>query len=233
MVRTPFNTHTDSQSLGLPNSGPADKALAELSENKPIAVAQRLFDIVLSVLLLILCWPVFLLTAIVIRLDSPGPALFAQVRVGKNGKEFRLFKFRSMTVDAEAMLDQLEPENERDGPLFKIREDPRVTRIGRLLRKSSLDELPQLINILKGDMSLVGPRPALPVEVAQYTPYQRQRLIVTPGLTGLWQVSGRADLPFDQSVELDLYYIDNQSVWLNLWIVVKTVPAVISARGAY
>jgi exopolysaccharide biosynthesis polyprenyl glycosylphosphotransferase len=233
VVRTPINSHTDTQARSLPNSRHFDATQGELSPRRLIGAAQRLLDIVFSLFLLILGLPVFFLLAILIRLDSPGPTLFAQVRVGKGGKEFRLYKFRSMAPDAEALRVELEHENEQDGPLFKIREDPRVTRVGRLLRKYSFDELPQLINVLKGDMSLIGPRPALPVEVDQYTPYHRQRLIVTPGLTGLWQVSGRADLPFERAVELDLYYIEHQSVWLNLWILIKTVPAVISARGAY
>lgn len=193
----------------------------------------RTLDIGASLFLLIVLFPLFLIVALFIRIDSAGPILFVQRRVGLKGKEFPLYKFRSMAPDAERRRPLLDTHNEQDGPLFKMRNDPRITRVGRILRKYSLDELPQLINIFKGEMSLVGPRPALPQEVAQYTTYQRGRLAVKPGLTGLWQVSGRADLSFDRAVELDLYYIANQSLWLDLWILARTLPAVVLARGAY
>ena len=195
--------------------------------------AQRGLDLLLAGVLLLLLLPLFALLALLVRLDTPGPVLFVQSRVGRDGHEFPFFKFRSMVHDAEAKRRALEAMNERTGPVFKMRDDPRVTRMGRLLRRTSLDELPQLLNVLRGDMSLVGPRPALPREVAQYTPRQRQRLCVTPGVTGLWQVSGRAELGFEQSVELDLFYVQNQSLWLYLRILCLTVPAVVTGRGAY
>ena len=193
----------------------------------------RGLDIIASTIVLLLALPVLLVLAIMIRYDSPGPILFIHRRVGKDGIEFPFYKFRSMVTNAEAVRATLELQNERNGPVFKMRNDPRITRIGRFMRKYSLDELPQLINVLKGEMSLVGPRPALPREVAQYTPRQSQRLIVTPGVTGLWQVSGRSNVSFEHSVELDLHYIQNKSFWLNLRILLMTIPAVLTADGAY
>ena len=197
------------------------------------ALARRALDFLFSFAALLLLLVPFALIALLIRLDSPGPVLFIQRRVGKDGREFFVFKFRSMFTDAEQRLEILLGANERTGPVFKMREDPRVTRAGRLLRKSSFDELPQLLNILRGEMSLVGPRPALPREVALYSPEQRLRLSVTPGLTGLWQVSGRANLTFEQSMELDLEYIRRQSFGLNVVLLARTVPAVLTAHGAY
>jgi lipopolysaccharide/colanic/teichoic acid biosynthesis glycosyltransferase len=170
---------------------------------------------------------------LLIRLDSPGPALFRQQRVGKHGKLFTCYKFRTMVIDAEARKAELVALNEADGPLFKIRRDPRVTRVGRLLRRSSLDELPQLWNVLSGEMSLVGPRPALPEEVALYEPWHRRRLEVMPGLTGLWQVLGRSNTTFDEMVQLDIYYAENWSVNTDLRILLRTIPAVLSSNGAY
>ena len=198
-----------------------------------VRAAQRVLDSVVSAVLLLALLPVFLLIAAFIRLDSPGSVLFIQRRVGRNGREFPMYKFRSMVPDAEAKRATLEVKNERNGPVFKMKNDPRITRVGRIIRKYSLDELPQLVNVLKGDMSLIGPRPALPREVALYTPQQRQRLAVTPGLTGLWQVSGRSNLSFERNVELDIYYIQNQSFTLNLVILLKTIPTVIAGDGAY
>ena len=207
--------------------------VSHISARAADALARRALDFLFSsVALLLLLFP-FALIALLIRLDSPGPVLFIQRRVGKDGREFSVFKFRSMFTDAEQRLEILLGANERTGPVFKMREDPRVTRAGRLLRKSSFDELPQLLNILRGEMSLVGPRPALPREVALYSPEQRLRLSVTPGLTGLWQVSGRANLTFEQSMELDLEYIRRQSFGLNVVLLARTVPAVLTAHGAY
>lgn len=196
-------------------------------------MAQRVFDVVLAFSLLLLLLPLFLIIALLIRMDTSGPILFIQKRVGRGGAEFPFFKFRSMVHDAEARRRALEALNERTGPVFKMRDDPRITRIGRFLRRSSLDELPQLLNVLRGEMSLVGPRPALPSEVALYTPCQRERLAATPGVTGLWQVSGRAELSFEDSIELDLRYVREQSVALYLNVLIRTIPAVISGRGAY
>jgi len=197
------------------------------------AVSRRALDIVLSLFALLLLLPLLAIIAVLVRLDSPGPILFVQKRVGKDGKEFPVFKFRSMFTDAEDRFASLQNANERSGPVFKMRHDPRVTRAGRSLRRYSLDEVPQLLNILRGEMSLVGPRPALPREVALYTSEQKMRLSVTPGLTGLWQVSGRATLSFEQSVALDLEYVRRQSVGLNVVLILKTIPAVVTGYGAY
>ncbi len=194
---------------------------------------KRALDIGLILLTAPLTVPLSLLLAAFIRLDSPGPALFRQQRVGKNGKSFTCYKFRTMVVDAEARQAELIAFNEADGPLFKMRRDPRVTRMGQLLRRSSLDELPQLWNILCGDMSLVGPRPGLPNEVASYEPWHRRRLEVTPGLTGLWQILGRSNTSFDEMVHLDIYYAENWSVGMDIRILLQTIPAVLFARGAY
>jgi exopolysaccharide biosynthesis polyprenyl glycosylphosphotransferase len=177
--------------------------------------------------------PLMLSLAVLIRVDSRGPALFRQVRVGKNGEEFCVYKFRSMHVDAEERLAALAELNESDGVLFKMRNDPRVTRVGRLLRRYSLDELPQLLNVILGDMALVGPRPPLPREVANYASDVHRRLLVKPGITGLWQVSGRSDLSWEDSVRLDLYYVENWSLALDLQILWKTFSAVLASRGAY
>ncbi len=178
--------------------------------------------------------PLLLGLACVVRLSSPGPALFHQRRAGADGRDFTMYKLRTMYVDAEERLAELRVHNEAgDGPLFKIREDPRVTPVGRWLRRFSLDELPQLLNIVKGDMSLVGPRPPLPREVEQYAEDVRRRLLVRPGLTGLWQISGRSDLSWEESVRLDLYYVENWSLALDAQIVWKTMGAVLARRGAY
>jgi len=166
-------------------------------------------------------------------LDSPGPALFSQTRVGRNGEPFRCYKFRSMVNGAETMQRQMVDLNEASGPLFKMRHDPRRTRVGRVIRRFSLDELPQLINVLRGEMSLVGPRPNLPEEVEQYQDWHGKRLSVSPGITGLWQVSGRADLTFDEMVLLDIYYVENWNLAMDLGILLRSLPAVLRARGAY
>ncbi len=200
----------------------------------PFAIfLKRLTDLVVSGVTLVMLSPLMLLIAILIKVSSSGPALFSQVRCGLNGRRFKLYKFRTMVKDAQDRLDEVAHLNEVDGPAFKSRRDPRVTGIGRILRRLSLDELPQLFNVLAGDMSLVGPRPPLPAEVAHYERWQRRRLSMKPGLTGLWQVSGRAGLgDFNDWIALDLAYIDNWSLWLDFKIMLKTVPAVLSARGA-
>ncbi|MDQ1625599.1 MAG: hypothetical protein QOJ49_1097, partial [Actinomycetota bacterium] len=174
-----------------------------------------------------------LVIAVVVKLTDRGPVLFRQTRVGKTGEEFCAYKFRSMVPDAEQRLTDLQLENQGAGLLFKLRDDPRVTRIGKVLRRYSLDELPQLVNVLKGDMSLVGPRPPLPREVAQYRSEMRRRLLVKPGITGLWQVSGRSDLSWDESVRLDLYYVENWSLTSDLIILWRTIRAVLRGSGAY
>lgn len=176
---------------------------------------------------------VSLIIALAIKLDSPGPVLYAAERVRHDGKLFRMYKFRSMVADAEEQKEELNHLNEADGPIFKIKNDPRLTRVGRLIRRTSLDELPQLVNVLRGEMSLVGPRPPLPEEVAQYKPWHRQRLAVIGGITGLWQVSGRSDLTFDELCLLDIYYIENWSLSLDLRILLQTIPYSLFGRGAY
>ena len=191
------------------------------------------FDIVLTTAGLLVLLPVLMILALIIKTDSPGSVLFKQRRVGRNGQEFWFYKFRSMVVDAEAKRAALLSNNEASGPLFKMKNDPRITRSGRVLRRYSLDELPQLLNVLKFDMSLVGPRPALPSEVAKYTSEQLRRLEVKPGITGLWQVSGRSDLTFERAIELDIEFIERESVLLYLVILIRTIPAVLLGRGAY
>ncbi len=193
---------------------------------------KRAFDIVFSATLLVLLSPLMLIVAILIKLTSPGPVLFKQKRCGLNGRKFTLYKFRSMVPGAEMKKKQLERMNEMDGPVFKMKRDPRVTPVGRILRKFSIDELPQLFNVLKGDMSIVGPRPALPVEVELYEVWQRRRLSLKPGLTCIWQVSGRNKVPFHRWMEMDLEYIDNWSLWLDFKILVKTFFVVLTGYGA-
>ncbi|MFE9450067.1 sugar transferase [Streptomyces sp. NPDC006739] len=186
-----------------------------------------------AALLLVLALPM-LLIALIVRLDSSGPALFRQQRVGRYGDHFTMLKFRTMRADSEALRAELEHLNQNsDGLLFKVKEDPRITRVGSFLRRSSLDELPQLVNVVKGHMSLVGPRPPLPREVEEYTPDIKRRLLVKPGLTGLWQVSGRSDLPWDEAVRLDLGYVDNWSMGLDLSILARTGTVVVRGTGAY
>jgi len=194
---------------------------------------KRTSDIVLSLAVLVLLFPLMLLISVAIKLDSPGPVLFKQVRVGRDGRRFVFYKFRSMRQGAEEERPQLADLDETVGPIFKIRRDPRCTRLGRFLRRTSLDELPQLYNVLRGEMSLVGPRPAIPVEVEQYQEWHRKRLEVSPGMTGLWQVSGRSQLTFDEMCLLDIYYLENWSPLLDLKIALKTIPAVLAGTGAY
>lgn len=197
-------------------------------------LTKAVLDRCVAALALLVLSPVFLAVVLLVRMTSSGPAFFLQKRVGRHGEEFDMIKFRTMCVDAEARRDALLQLNtHHEGPLFKMRRDPRVTRVGAVLRRYSLDELPQLVNVLAGSMSLVGPRPPLPQEVAVYGSDVRRRLLVKPGLTGLWQVSGRSDLPWDESVRLDLRYVENWSLALDLMIVVKTLRAVVLGTGAY
>lgn len=194
--------------------------------------AKRLLDIMGSAAMLAVASPIMGLVALAIRFESKGPILFRQTRAGRNGRKFTMLKFRSMVVDAEEQRKKLAHLNEMSGPVFKIRRDPRVTKVGAFIRRTSLDELPQLFNILLGDMSLVGPRPPLPSEVSQYKPWQRRRLSVKPGLTGLWQVSGRNNVDFEEWMALDLRYIDDWSLWLDVKILLRTLPAVLFKTGA-
>jgi exopolysaccharide biosynthesis polyprenyl glycosylphosphotransferase len=197
------------------------------------AWAKRALDITVAVIALIVLAPLMAVIAIAIKLDSRGPVIFRQTRCGKDGKPFTFLKFRGMTEDAERRQAELLELNEADGPIFKIRHDPRVTRVGRFIRRTSLDELPQFWNVLRGEMSLVGPRPPIPSEVAVYEPWHRNRLACVPGITGLWQVSGRSDLTFKEMVELDIDYITRWSLWVDLRIIVRTLVVVVLARGAY
>ena len=207
-------------------------ALSTVPENQPQLILQRATDVLAASVLLLLLSPLFLITALAIKLESRGPVFFGQVRIGLNQRRFKMYKFRSMVANAEDMRKAVEALNEAEGPIFKASSDPRITRVGRVLRKFSIDELPQLFNVLKGNMSLVGPRPPLPQEVQQYSWQQRRRLSVKPGMTGLSQVSGRSELSFDDTVYLDLYYIDQWSLALVFRILLLTVPAVLKGRGA-
>ncbi len=213
---------------GLPLLGVKEPSIPRVGR-----LAKRALDVILAAAGLIVAAPLMALIALIIRLESRGPVLFTQLRVGEKGRLFYIHKFRSMRLGAEAEQDQLRRLNQADGPLFKIKDDPRLTRFGRLLRRVSLDELPQLFNVLLGEMSLVGPRPGLPDEVAQYQPWQRQRLEISPGITGLWQVSGRSDISFDEMCLLDIYYIENWSLSLDLIIMLRTIPRVLFGNGAY
>jgi exopolysaccharide biosynthesis polyprenyl glycosylphosphotransferase len=204
---------------------------AELNGSRRLL--KGLFDRILAVLALLIVGPVILGLAVAVRRTSPGPAFFRQIRVGKDGREFLLYKLRTMYADAEERQEELNGSNEHDGVLFKIRRDPRVTPLGRTLRRYSLDELPQLVNVLRGQMSLVGPRPPLPCEVVQYPEDVRRRLVVKPGLTGLWQVSGRSDLSWEDSVRLDLRYVENWSLTFDLVILLRTFTALVRTSGAY
>ena len=194
---------------------------------------KRLMDIIGASLGLLLASPIMLIVAILIKLeDSKGSIFFSQIRNGTYPNTFKMYKFRSMYVDAEERLQELMHLNEQSGPVFKIKDDPRITKVGKFIRKTSLDELPQLFNVLKGDMSLVGPRPALPREVEQYTDYQKQRLFVKPGLTCIWQVSGRNNITFEQWVELDIKYIKTRSLWLDIKLILLTIPALLGDENA-
>ena len=196
--------------------------------------AKRAIDVVVSSVLLVLCAPLFLIISAIIKLTDGGPIFFRQKRVGQNGVQFDFFKFRSMCINAEALKAELLKMNKHSQSItFKMCRDPRVTWIGRILRKTSLDELPQLWNVLKGEMTLVGPRPAVVGEVIKYNGHERRRLTAVPGLTCIWQVSGRADLDFQQQVELDIRYIRERSLWLDFRLILMTVPAVLSGKGAY
>lgn len=202
-------------------------------KSKAYLISKRITDIVLSSIGLLLLSPILIIVAIAIKIDSRGPIIFKQDRVGKDGKIFSMYKFRSMVVNAEELKQQLQSQNEMSGPMFKIKNDPRITKIGRFIRKTSIDELPQLLNVIKGDMSLVGPRPPLPSEVAEYSDYDKQRLYVTPGCTGLWQATERNEVGFNEMVQLDIQYIQRASFMFDLWIIWKTVKIIIKPNGSY
>ena len=194
---------------------------------------KRLLDLVGSALVLTLCAPIILFFMLLVWLESPGSPIYSQMRVGKHGKMFKFYKLRSMRPGADAEKEHLRAHNEADGPLFKMKNDPRLTRVGRFIRRTSIDELLQFLNVLRGEMSIVGPRPNLPDEVARYSDWHRARMRVRPGITGLSQISGRSELTFDETCLLDIYYIESWSPSLDLKIALKTIPYLISARGAY
>lgn len=196
-------------------------------------VTKRVFDVVVGTFMLILLIPILPLIAVMIKLDTRGPVFFKQVRVGEGGKLFKFYKFRSMIHEADGSKASLIELNEQDGPIFKIRSDPRITSVGRFLRRSSLDEIPQIFNVLKGDMSVVGPRPPLPSEVVNYQPWHMGRLAVKPGITCLWQISGRSQIGFNEWMRLDMEYLKTRSFRTDLLIFLKTIPAVIARKGAY
>lgn len=204
------------------------------NEKKSYLILKRSIDIFGSIIALILLSFLFLLIAIAIKMEDPkGPVFFTQVRVGKNGKNYKMYKFRSMVHNAESMLENLLQFNEVSGAMFKMKEDPRITRVGKFIRKTSLDEIPQIWNVLKGEMSLVGPRPPLPREVELYTEYDKQRLLITPGCTGLWQVSGRSNTSFKEMVELDIKYIKERNLILDITLILKTVFVLLGSKDAY
>ena len=209
--------------------------VAQVTEPSTAYVIQkRILDFVGALLGLILLSPLLLIIAIIIKLeDKQASIFFSQERIGLNGQAFRMYKFRSMVSDAEKQLETLLSQNETTGAMFKMSNDPRVTRVGKFMRKTSLDELPQLWNVLKGDMSLVGPRPPLPREVIEYTSYDLQRLSVVPGCTGLWQISGRSNIGFSEMVELDLLYIKSRTIWMDLMIIIKTFTVLLGSKDAY
>ncbi len=207
--------------------------ISNLNENSFYLITKRIIDIVASLIGIILLLPIFIIIAIIIKLEDPkGKVFFSQIRNGKDGKEFNMYKFRSMVHNAEELLEELKEQNEMDGPVFKIKEDPRITKVGKFIRKTSIDELPQLFNVLLGDMSLVGPRPPIPREVAQYNDYQLQRLLVKPGITCYWQISGRNNIDFDEWVELDLKYIRERSLLNDIKIIFKTLPVLLGDSNA-
>lgn len=211
-----------------------NKVFVSVEQNKLYASTKRLMDIIGALLgILVLSW-LFIIIAILIKVEDPkGPVLFSQKRIGKNGKEFKMYKLRSMVSNAEDLLPQLLKYNEVSGAMFKMKKDPRITRVGRIIRKTSIDELPQLWNVLIGDMSLVGPRPPLEREVEAYTKYQKNRLLVTPGCTGLWQISGRNNIGFEEMVELDLVYISKANLLFDFKIIFKTIFMLFFGKGAY
>ena len=208
-------------------------AVVEPKKGNVYLFLKRLIDIIGAFVGLALLSPLFVLVALAIKIEDPkGKIFFSQERCGKNNKKFPMYKFRSMVSNAEELLEELMEQNEMDGPVFKIKEDPRITKVGKFIRKTSIDELPQLFNILKGDMTIVGPRPAIPHEVAEYNDYQKQRLLVKPGLTCIWQVSGRNSIGFDEWVEMDLEYIEKRNLWLDIKLIFKTVGVLFGDENA-
>lgn len=209
--------------------------LRELQERESnlYIITKRILDITISLIAIFLTLPIMLIVSIAIKIEDPkSPVIFSQERSGCYNTIFKMYKFRSMYIDAEERLKELQHLNEQSGPVFKIKNDPRVTKVGKIIRKTSLDELPQFFNVLKGDMSIVGPRPALPREVVQYNEYQMQRLLVKPGITCIWQVSGRNHIDFEQWIEMDIEYIRTRNIWLDLKLILLTIPALLGDETA-
>lgn len=204
-----------------------------LNDTLAYITGKRLFDLAVGLLVFVFVIPIVPLIALMIKLDSPGPVFYRQDRIGRGGRPFRFYKFRSMYREADRRRTELESRNEQEGPVFKIKADPRITPVGQFLRRSSVDEIPQIINVLRGEMSIVGPRPPLPVEVARYQPWHRRRLDVKPGITCLWQIAGRSQIGFDEWMRLDMEYLRTRSLRTDLAIFLKTLPAVMARRGAY
>jgi lipopolysaccharide/colanic/teichoic acid biosynthesis glycosyltransferase len=204
-----------------------------LNDTLAYIAGKRLFDLSVGLLAFVFVIPIVPLIALMIKLDSPGPVFYRQDRIGRGGRPFRFYKFRSMYREADRRRTELESRNEQEGPVFKIKADPRITPVGQFLRRSSVDEIPQILNVLRGDMSIVGPRPPLPVEVARYQPWHRRRLDVKPGITCLWQIAGRSQIGFDEWMRLDMEYLRTRSLRTDLAIFLKTLPAVMARRGAY
>ncbi|MBM6820680.1 sugar transferase [Clostridium saudiense] len=196
-------------------------------------VIKRVIDVVCSFVGVLVLSPLFVVIAIIIKFTSKGPVFFSQKRVGRDGKEFKMYKFRSMVVNAEELKEKLASQNEMSGPMFKMKDDPRVTKVGKFIRKTSIDELPQLWNVLKGDMSLVGPRPSLPKEVAQFEEWMYRRLEVKPGLTCYWQVSGRNNIDFEDWMKLDIKYVDERNLWIDIKLIFKTVGVLLGDKNAH
>jgi len=220
------------QELGT-NLKPAEMENVNVYEkNLGYFIIKRMIDVICALCGILLLLPVMIVVAIWIKLDSKGTIFFTQERVGQNGRAFMMYKFRSMCTDAEYLLEKLQDKNEMSGPMFKIKEDPRVTKAGKFIRNTSIDELPQLFNILKGEMSVVGPRPSLPKEVAQFSSFQKQRLVAKPGLTCYWQVSGRSDVGFKEWMEMDVQYIEERNTWIDIWLILKTVGVLFGDDGA-
>lgn len=205
----------------------------KIESRKGYHFVKRFIDVTLSAISLVVLSPIMILIAYKIKREDGGPVFYKQIRIGKDGRCFKMYKFRSMVINADQLLEKLKDQNDVTGAMFKMKNDPRITKIGHFIREHSLDELPQLVNVLKGDMSLVGPRPPLPVEVEQYTDYDRQRLYVVPGCTGLWQATERNNVGFDEMVKLDLKYINNSSIIYDFWIIWRTIAIIFKPNSSY
>ena len=213
--------------------GSMSEVSAEVKSNYYYEFFKRSIDVICSIIGLISLSPIFLIVSILIRLESKGEIIFKQKRVGLNGEEFEIYKFRSMVANAEELKEKLAEENEMSGPMFKMKDDPRITKVGKFIRKTSIDELPQLINVVKGEMSLVGPRPSLPKEVAEFEEWMNERLLVKPGLTCYWQVSGRNNIDFEDWMKLDIKYVRERNFWLDIKLILKTILVLFGDENAH